>query len=324
MGDPQQRLEQRPVDRPAHAQAAPQLGADRLQHAGSPAAGSMSRSASGSSRLFDAQKIVGPDHAAAERVIRVRSGSRMLPFASRRLNAGCRASMPVSRTAQRMPAVLASNTLAAASALTVIRERQMLVLASRFRLIPQTTPAAGASAGASPSNSSANPSISWGVGRSPRDSGAGRLRRSHSMDPAMRMSFRSSLGSAPEPATSRPPARASRDVSERLARPRVTHGRDHPLPPVGERKGAPEQLPERERREHHGLVEKHPRRPQPGMFRFPLSALGRSIALEPGAQRDGDAGGVRLVVGSQQHFDAIARASCRTQSRHREESENPA
>ena len=107
--------------------------------------------------------------------------------------------MPVSSTAHRIPAVLASKSRAAASAFTVSRERQMLVLARRFRLMLQSRPASPASGVVSSSNTSANASISLSstVGCATSTAGTVRPSRSFSMQPTMRIIFTRNLGSAP-------------------------------------------------------------------------------------------------------------------------------
>ncbi len=150
------------------------------------------------------------------------AAARIVPLASRRANAGWRASMPVSRTAHRMPDVLASNSRPAASAFTVSRERQMLVLARRFRLMLHTTPAAAPSGRTRPSYSSAKTPISASVsvGRSTGPSSIGRPRPSASIQLASRISFTRSLDSTPG-MCGRPwgPASFSREASAtRLSR----------------------------------------------------------------------------------------------------------
>ena len=70
------------------------------------------------------------------------SGLTISFLALRRRNALCVASIPVSSTAHRIPVVFAANNRAAASAFTVSRERQTLVLARRLRLMLHRTPAA--------------------------------------------------------------------------------------------------------------------------------------------------------------------------------------
>ena len=236
--------------------------------------------------------------------------------------------MPVSSTAQRMPVVCASKRRAAASALTVMRDRHTLVLASRLRLMLHTQPAAEASTGCRPSNKSAKPSISCGVGRSPVASGAGRSRRSHSIAPAIRISFSSSRGSAPGTADrcAAPVAPALVATSiKRVARHPLAERRDHPLPPVGERQRAAQQFPERQRREHDRLVEQHARRDR-GPDARPSSAppsADRSSASR-GAERRSTRRPRSIRCEASAAPRCGRRASGRTRSRRPAGSESPA
>ena len=205
--------------------------------------------------------------------------------------------MPVSRTAQRMPVVRASNKRPAASAFTVSLDRQTLALARRFRLTLHINPGPSATVGR-PSNKAAKAWISSlvGAGSVPTSWPAALPVRSSSIAPPMRMSFCSRRGS--ELSTREPGlnvAEIGGELLQRGAGPGRVHRRHRALPPGAERQRRTEQLRERQRREDDRLVVED--------TGGRLCRGGGWFVRQPLAQRARERGRVGLVVRRQQQLD---------------------
>ncbi len=102
---------------------------------------------------------------------------------------------------------------------------------------------------------------------------------------------------------------SSRQLDETGTAPIGAERGDRALPPVGERQGVSQELPERKPRQHDRFVEEHARRTHSRMRGLPSAIDRGAFVFEPLSQRRCQRGGIGFVVRGEKQFNAIGRGA---------------